>query len=131
MSSTPETTPPATPVPTSETSPTPAPATPNLELGATSATLALEPGATSATLALEPGTENRPPIQPQEYQRIIFLARFVVVLTVVCAGVLAVLAVSGANYLMLACSVMMIAAAVVYYLHTKRSLERDMHENPR
>lgn len=120
MSSTPETTPPATPVPTSETSPTPAPAT-----------LALEPGATSATLALEPGTENRPPIQPQEYQRIIFLARFVVVLTVVCAGVLAVLAVSGANYLMLACSVMMIAAAVVYYLHTKRSLERDMHENPR
>ena len=109
MSSTPETTPPATPVPTSETSPTPAP----------------------ATLALEPGTENRPPIQPQEYQRIIFLARFVVVLTVVCAGVLAVLAVSGANYLMLACSVMMIAAAVVYYLHTKRSLERDMHENPR
>ena len=131
MSSTPETTPPATPVPTSETSPTPAPATPNLEPGATSATLALEPGATSATLALEPGTENRPPIQPQEYQRIIFLARFVVVLTVVCAGVLAVLAVSGANYLMLACSVMMIAAAVVYYLHTKRSLERDMHENPR
>ena len=131
MSSTPETTPPATPVPTSETSPTPAPATPNLELGATSATLALEPGATSATLALEPGTENRPPIQPQEYQRIIFLARFVVVLTVVCAGVLAVLAVSGANYLMLACSVMMIAAAVVYYLHTKRSLVRDMHENPR
>lgn len=123
MSSTPETTPPtppATPVPTSETSPTPAPATPNLE-----------PGATSATLALEPGTENRPPIQPQEYQRIIFLARFVVVLTVVCAGVLAVLAVSGANYLMLACSVMMIAAAVVYYLHTKRSLERDMRENPR
>ena len=131
MSSTPETTPPATPVPTSETSPTPAPATPNLELGATSATLALEPGATSATLALEPGTENRPPIQPREYQRIIFLARFVVVLTVVCAGVLAVLAVSGANYLMLACSVMMIAAAVVYYLYTKRSLERDMHENPR
>ena len=131
MSSTPETTPPATPVPTSETSPTPAPATPNLEPGATSATLALEPGATSATLALEPGTENRPPIQPQEYQRIIFLARFVVVLTVVCAGVLAVLAVSGANYLMLACSVMMIAAAVVYYLHTKRSLERDMRENPR
>ena len=131
MSSTPETTPPAPPVPTSETSPTPAPATPNLEPGATSATLALEPGATSATLALEPGTENRPPIQPQEYQRIIFLARFVVVLTVVCAGVLAVLAVSGANYLMLACSVMMIAAAVVYYLHTKRSLERDMHENPR
>ena len=109
MSSTPETTPPATPAPTSETAPTPAPATPNLE----------------------PGTENRPPIQPQEYQRIIFLARFVVVLTVVCAGVLAVLAVSGANYLMLACSVMMIAAAVVYYLHTKRSLERDMHENPR
>ena len=109
MSSTPETTPPATPVPTSETSPTPAP----------------------ATLALEPGTENRPPIQPQEYQRIIFLARFVVVLTVVCAGVLAVLAVSGANYLMLACSVMMIAAAVVYYLYTKRSLERDMRENPR
>ena len=131
MSSTPETTPPATPVPTSETSPTPAPATLALEPGATSATLALEPGATSATLALEPGTENRPPIQPQEYQRIIFLARFVVVLTVVCAGVLAVLAVSGANYLMLACSVMMIAAAVVYYLHTKRSLERDMHENPR
>ena len=131
MSSTPETTPPATPAPTSETAPTPAPATPNLEPGATSATLALEPGATSATLALEPGTENRPPIQPQEYQRIIFLARFVVVLTVVCAGVLAVLAVSGANYLMLACSVMMIAAAVVYYLHTKRSLERDMHENPR
>ena len=120
MSSTPETTPPATPVPTSETSPTPAPATPNLELGAT-----------SATLALEPGTENRPPIQPREYQRIIFLARFVVVLTVVCAGVLAVLAVSGANYLMLACSVMMIAAAVVYYLYTKRSLERDMRENPR
>ena len=120
MSSTPETTPPATPVSTSETSPTPAPAT-----------LALEPGVTSATLALEPGTENRPPIQPREYQRIIFLARFVVVLTVVCAGVLAVLAVSGANYLMLACSVMMIAAAVVYYLHTKRSLERDMRENPR
>lgn len=131
MSSTPETTPPATPAPTPENSPTPAPATPNLEPGATSTTLALEPGATPATHALEPETENRPPIQPQEYQRIIFLARFVVVLTVVCAGVLAVLAVSGANYLMLACSVMMIAAAVVYYLHTKRSLERDMRENPR
>lgn len=77
---------------------------------------------------LRPG---RPSTTPEEYNRVVFLARTVVGLTVLAALALTVVSlISGKNFAAIAVSVVMVAAAVFYYVWTIRQVKRDLKANP-
>lgn len=75
--------------------------------------------------------ECRPHSTREEYNRVVFLARVVLGFTVVAAVTLIVIALTAhRDYLSLVVSIVMVAAAVFYYVRTTRAVKQDLASDP-
>lgn len=74
---------------------------------------------------------GRPSTSREEYNRVVFLARVVLGFTVVAAATLIVIALTvHRDYLSIVVSIVMVAAAVFYYVRTTRAVKRDLDIGP-
>lgn len=76
-------------------------------------------------------SQGRPHSTREEYERVIFLARVVLGFTVVAAVTLIVIALTAhRDYPSIVVSLVMVAAAVLYYVRTARSVKQDLESCP-
>lgn len=67
----------------------------------------------------------------EEYDRVVFLARVVLGFTLVAAATLIAIALTAhRDYPSIVVSIVMVAAAVFYYVRTTRAVKRDLDSDP-
>lgn len=86
-----------------------------------------QPGVEGHNETVSENLPGRPSTNRQEYERVVFLARLVLGFTLVAAATLSVIAITAhQDYVCLAVSALMVAAAVLYYAKTTRAVKRDL-----